>query len=57
MRKTTTSYIRRFKCPECGCEVTAPKMSKTGNGHIKTMYCVICREKRDFVQIGVDKLR
>jgi len=57
MRKSTTSYIRRFKCPVCGADATAPKLSMTGNGHIKTMYCPVCKQERDFVQVGIDKAR
>ena len=57
MRRTIISYIRRFKCQDCGSEITAPKLSKTGNGHIKTMYCPICKEQKDFIQIGIDKAR
>ena len=56
-RKTNTVYIRQFKCPLCGTEITAPKTSRTGNGHIKTMYCPVCREQRDFIQTGIDKVK
>jgi len=57
MRKSTVSYIRRFKCSVCGADATAPKLSRTGNGHVKTMYCPVCRRERDFVQVGIDKMR
>ena len=57
MRKSTISYIRRFKCPVCGADATAPKLSRTGNGHVKTMYCHVCKEQRNFVQVGLDRIR
>lgn len=43
--------IRYFKCSSCGTIVTASKYrNRTANGHIKTMYCYICREDKEFVQ-------
>lgn len=57
MRKSTVSYIRRFKCSVCGADASAPKLSKTSNGHIKTMYCHICKQEREFTQVGIDRVR
>lgn len=54
--KKSTMYLRRFKCPECGAVVTAPKLSKTKNGHVKTMYCSGCGMERDFVQFEIDRV-
>lgn len=43
---------RIFRCPECGALIPALKAkSPTQTGHIKTMYCYVCREERDFEQI------
>lgn len=57
MKLKTMAYIRHFKCPICSTEITAPKLSKTGYGHVKTMYCYVCRADRDFVQIGIEKTK
>lgn len=48
-----TRYVMRyFKCPICSTILTASKTMKrmTNKGHIKTLYCPICKETRDFVQ-------
>lgn len=51
MRKRRGMFMRVFKCPDCGTEFTASKTQGTGAGHIKTMYCAICRRDRDFAQV------
>ena len=44
---------RRFRCPVCGVTVDMPKFRKrTEPGHIKTAWCYVCREIRDFVQVN-----
>lgn len=49
-------YSKRFYstliCPECGVRMTIPRRgsSKRPEGHIKTMYCGICKETRDFIE-------
>lgn len=49
-------YSKRFYstliCPECGLRMTIPRRgsSKRSEGHIKTMYCGICKETRDFIE-------
>lgn len=58
MCKKPVVTLRRFKCPECGQEMTAPKTAgMTHTGHIKTMYCPMCREYRDFVQHDSDRTK
>lgn len=48
--------IRRFRCPECGQIMSACKArGTTHEGHIKTFYCPVCRQDRDFVQFDQDK--
>lgn len=47
-----TRYVMRyFKCPVCNTVITASKTMKrmTSKEHIKTMYCPMCKERRDFV--------
>lgn len=37
--------VRYFKCPVCGTVAPATKTRhKTSKGHIKTMYCYVCKE-------------
>lgn len=48
-------HYRRFRCPECGELMTAPKKRNTAIGHIKTMWCWRCKEMRDFVQVGEEE--
>lgn len=44
--------IRVFLCPECGTKVSATKTkAKTKAGHIKTMYCYVCKKYTDHVQV------
>lgn len=59
MCKKPIVTLRRFKCPECGQEMIAPRLhhGPTHIGHIKTMYCPICREYRDFVQHDTDRTK
>lgn len=58
MRKRRYFSLRRFKCPECGAVLTATKHTKrTGDGHVKTMWCFTCKAERDFVQVDVDKAK
>lgn len=42
---------RTFRCLACGCIRQAPKKRQTGIGHIKTMFCPVCKGIRDFEQI------
>lgn len=50
--------LRYFKCPECGTVTTAPKTDGLSHvGHIKTMWCYVCKADRDHVQIDTDKTR
>lgn len=44
--------MRDFECSVCGTRRTATKrLGRTHEGHIKTMYCVTCREVTDHVQL------
>lgn len=55
--KRKKTVIRYFKCPECSVIITAPKSKSKGSekGHIKTMYCYKCKQKRDFVLIDKEE--
>lgn len=58
MRKRRGFTVRHFRCPECGASVAAAKgKCRTGQGHIKTMYCYVCKRDRDFVQVDSDITR
>lgn len=37
-------------CPVCGQMMMIPRRNKRAVGHVKTMYCGICMETRDFVE-------
>ena len=45
--------ISELKCPVCGQIMTVPryKSAKREKGHIKTMFCPICKKKRQFRQL------
>lgn len=48
--------LRYFKCPVCGAILTAPRRhGHTHPGHVKTMYCFVCRQERDFVQTDSER--
>ena len=43
---------RVFECPICGTRSPATKWrGRTKPGHIKTMYCYICKADTDHIQI------
>lgn len=43
---------RDFRCTVCGTVRTATKVhGKTGPGHVKTMFCLTCRDMTDHVQV------
>lgn len=43
---------RLFACPVCGTVAPATKYhGKTKPGHIKTMWCHICKAETDHIQI------
>ena len=52
-RKVRKLQMRLFRCEECGTVAPATKRrnKRTAIGHIKTMWCYVCREVRDHVQI------
>lgn len=44
--------MRVFRCPVCGQLHTAPKvLGRTHEGHIKTMWCFVCKQVVDQVQV------
>lgn len=55
--KRRTVWLRYFRCPVCDAEMTASKHTPTENGHIKTMWCGVCRAERDFIQIDKERMR
>ena len=59
MKKQRKFINRYFKCPECNTVISAPKKLSMASekGHIKTMYCYICKRKRDFIMIDSDIAR
>lgn len=58
MKHGAPILIRRFICPVCGLKMSACKQrNATGKGHVKTMYCPTCKDKRDFVQYDTDIAR
>ena len=55
-RKRAWRHIqrRRFRCSVCGTEVVAPKAAgRTSEGHIKHMWCFVCKERTEHVQLGI----
>lgn len=44
--------IRTFRCTVCGTRMVATKArGKTGIGHIKHMWCFMCKERTEHIQI------
>lgn len=54
-RKRTAVQLREMKCTICGQVMYVSKHMRhmTPKGHIKTMYCPICKQETDFIQTGV----
>lgn len=47
--------VRRFVCRRCGAVQYAPKArGKTGEGHIKTMWCTACQSTTEHEQKDYD---
>lgn len=43
--------VRSFRCSECGAVAPATKTRhKTSKGHIKHMYCHVCKKETEHVQ-------
>jgi transcription elongation factor Elf1 len=43
--------IRSFVCTVCGNKATFPKyLGKTKAGHVKTVYCYVCKARTDHIQ-------
>ena len=47
MRKRSKRFYSTLICKECGLRMTIPRKacSRRKEGHIKTMYCAICKKK------------
>lgn len=43
-----------FVCPECGLEMPLPRIhgSQREKGHIKDLYCPICKDTMKFMEYG-----
>lgn len=54
MRHRTKRFYSTLICSCCGLKMTIPrpKGQKRKEGHIKTMYCAMCKEKRDFIEFN-----
>ena len=53
MSKRKNLQLRRFRCNTCGKEADAPKSKgRTSPGHIKTMYCYVCRMRTNHTQLA-----
>lgn len=46
-------------CQVCGLKMTIPRprSKKRKEGHIKTMYCAVCKEERDFIENNYKTLK
>lgn len=45
--------VRTFECQECGAVTPATKIhGRTQPGHLKDMYCYVCKEITLHIQIG-----
>lgn len=56
--KKHSVIFRLFECLECHERIEIPKKKNkmTGNGHIKTMWCIGCKKDMNFIQIGITKV-
>lgn len=54
MKQRSPPQIRDFRCTECGNIATATKGrgNKTGQGHVKHMYCYVCQRITKHEQIS-----
>ena len=52
MRHRTKRFYSTLICPKCGLKMTIPRprSQKRKEGHIKTMYCAMCKDTRDFIE-------
>lgn len=51
--KSINPQKRSFQCPECGTVSPATKWKGITNpGHIKTMYCYVCKKETEHIQVG-----
>ena len=52
MVKRSKRFYSSLICPTCGLVMTIPRRAsrKRKEGHIKTMYCGICKDTRDFIE-------
>jgi hypothetical protein len=52
MRDRAKRFYSTLICPICGLKMTIPRprSRKRKEGHIKTMWCAMCKETRDFIE-------
>lgn len=52
LRNKTKCFYSTLICKTCGLKMTIPRPRgrKRREGHIKTMYCAKCMQKRDFIE-------
>lgn len=48
--------LRVFKCPTCGLKMVAPKGRGSEAGHVKDMYCPMCKDDQKFVLYDSDRI-
>lgn len=55
MRKMVYSTLI---CPNCGCKMRIPRFKnrQRPEGHIKTMFCGICRKEVDFIENNYERM-
>lgn len=58
MRHRTKRFYSTLICSTCGLKMTIPRPvgQKRKEGHIKTMYCAMCKDKKDFIECNTISL-
>lgn len=58
MRDRSKRFYSSLICTECGLVMTIPRprSQRRKEGHIKTMYCAVCKDKRDFIENNYKRL-
>jgi len=59
VRDRTKKFYSTLICKECGLKMTIPRprAKKRKEGHIKTMYCAVCKEERDFIENNYSRMK
>lgn len=50
MKRGSKIYYGELYCPVCGTRMVIPRRGLRKQGHIKTMFCGMCGEMRDFIE-------